>query len=69
MIKDCQFTLAAIEKTLPKNVTEFDDYRVVKGAGGKSSSAAEPSDCEFGQALELSATEGEMSRQIEVKNE
>ena len=66
MVKDCQFTLAAIQKTLPKNVEEFDEFRVAKGS---SQGGAMPSDCAFGQALELNATEGEMSRQIEVKNE
>jgi len=30
---------------------------------------SKPSECHFGQALELNATEGEMARKIEVKNE
>ena len=38
-------------------------------AAGENSNITEPSDCEFGQALELNATEGNMSRNIEVKNE
>lgn len=70
MIKDCQFTLAAIQKTLPTGHEEFDEFKVIRDASQRRTPpSGDPSDCPFGQALELNATEGEMSRHVEVKNE
>lgn len=66
MVKDCQFTLAAIQKTLPSTREEFDEFRVVSRGRGP---VPEPSECDFGQALELGATDGEMTRHLEMKNE
>lgn len=60
--------MAAIYKTLPTNYEEFDEFRLVKSQTSKKNSS-EPSECAFGQALELNAAEGEMSRHVEVKNE
>ena len=35
----------------------------------KNRAVTEASDCQFGQALELGATEGDLTRIIELKNE
>jgi len=67
LVKDCLFTLAALEKTLPTSREEFDEFKVVRSAALRST--VEPSTCAFGQALELSGAEGPMTRHMEVKNE
>ena len=69
MVKECQFTMAALSKLLPTSAAEFDDFKVAKGSTASTHKESPDADDEFGQALELNATEAEMTRVLEVKNE
>lgn len=69
MVKECQFTMAALSKLLPTSAEEFDDFKVAKGTTASAPKESPDADDEFSQALELNATEAEMTRVLEVKNE
>ena len=61
--------MAALSKLLPTSVGEFDDFKVAKGSAPPVAKEGADAEDEFSQALELNATEGEMTRVLEVKNE
>ena len=61
--------MAALAKLIPTSPDEFNDFRVTKISSPSPAQEGQEADDEFSQAIELNATEAELTRVLEVKNE